>query len=121
MNAKRTLVVGASPKPERYAYKAVARLAEAGHEPIALGIRPGKILNHDIITERKAFENIHSISLYVGPARQPEYYDYLLSLNPKRIIFNPGTENPEFMQLAESKGIEVEEACTLVMLSLGVF
>ncbi len=118
---KRTLVVGASPNPERYSFMATERLIRNGFEAIPLGIRAGKINDIDIITERKQFTDTHSITLYIGKARQKEYYDYLLSLNPKRIIFNPGTENPEFRQLAQEKGIETVENCTLVMLSLKIY
>lgn len=116
---KKTLVVGASPNPSRYAFTATRRLAQNGHEVIPFGIKKGKIDALDIINERLAFEDIDTITLYINPAIQRDYYDYILSLKPKRIIFNPGTENPELMELARADGIEVEAACTLVMLSIG--
>ncbi len=118
---KRTLVVGASSNPGRYSFLAVTRLAENGHDVIPLGIKNGSINGKEIITKRIDFQGIHTISLYIGPEKQAEYYDYIFSLKPKRIIFNPGTENEEFMKVAEQKGIEVAENCTLVMLSIGIF
>jgi len=118
---KRTLVLGASTKPERYSFKAVKMLVEHQHPVVAVGAREGKINDVNIITGTPYFSDIHTLSLYLGPARQKNVYDYILNLNPKRIIFNPGTENPEFYKLAEEKGIEVEEACTLVLLSTNQF
>lgn len=118
---KRTLVVGASPNSDRYSYLAVTRLAQNGYDVIPLGVKKGFIGTYEIVTQRQFFENIHSITMYIGQDRQPDYYDYLLSLKPKRIIFNPGTENPEFMQMAEQQGIEVTTNCTLVMLSVGIY
>jgi len=115
------MVIGASPKPERYAYKAVSLLRRYKHPVIALGIRTGKINDEEIITERLHFNDIHTVTLYIGAVRQPDYYDYILSLKPERIIFNPGTENPEFYQLAQQNNIEVVENCTLVMLNSGIF
>lgn len=117
MQKKTTLVLGASTNPQRYSYLAVQRLTAHQYPVIALGNRAGNIGNTIIETERKQFENIDTVTLYLNPQRQKEYYDYILSLHPKRIIFNPGTENDELYELAKSKGIEVEEACTLVMLS----
>jgi len=119
MSSKKTLVIGASPKTERYSYKAATKLQSYGHEVIALGLREGKIGSIDIITEKKSIENLHSVTLYVSAKNQGSYIDYLFSLQPKRVIFNPGTENPELYPLLASKGIEWEEACTLVMLSIG--
>ena len=117
MEQKKTLVIGASENPERYSYLAVQRLNANKHPVIALGKRTGKIGDTIIETEHKPFENIDTVTLYLNPQSQQEYYDYILSLHPKRIIFNPGTENDELYDLAKSKGIEVQEACTLVMLS----
>jgi uncharacterized protein len=116
MQSKKTLVIGASENPQRYSYLAVQRLNAHNHPVIALGKRTGKIGDTLIETEHKPFDNIDTVTLYLNPARQKEYYDYILSLYPKRIIFNPGTENDELCELARSKGIQVEEACTLVML-----
>lgn len=114
---KKTLVIGASPKEDRYSYKATSMLQEHGHEVIPVGIKKGKIQNLDIIQGKPEYNNIHTVTLYVGPEKQNEYYDYILSLKPKRLIMNPGTENKELMDLAKKNNIEVLEACTLVMLS----
>ncbi len=115
---KPTVIIGASNNPERYAYKATKMLSEHGHTVYPVGLREGKINGIDIITQKQVFENIDSVTLYVGPANQPSWYDYILSLNPKRIIFNPGTENPELEKLASEKNIECTEACTLVLLTI---
>lgn len=116
---KSTVVIGASDNEERYSYKATMALKSHGHTVYPVGIRAGKIDSLDIITEKKTFENIDTVTMYVGAANQPGWYDYVLGLHPKRIVFNPGTENLELMKLAEAKGIECTEACTLVMLSVG--
>ena len=117
---KRTLILGASPNPERYAYKATLQLSEKGHEVFPVGLREGKIDRHIILTKNPTIENIDTLTLYVGPANQPPYYDYILNqIRPKRIIFNPGTENDELLELAQKAGIETEIACTLVLLSIG--
>ena len=118
---KKTLVLGASPNPARYSYTAVRRLKANGHEVIPLGIRQGEIDGIKILTGRPELKDIHTVSVYLNSTRQKEYYDYLLSIHPKRIIFNPGAENPELMQLAKKEGIEVMTACTLVLLSIGDF
>jgi len=116
---KKTLVFGASPNPSRFAFRAVGRLLEHNYEVVPLGIRKGKIHGLDIELEQKQFKDIHTITMYMGAQRQEPYLDYLLSLKPKRIIFNPGAENPQFSAMAEQHGIEVIDACTLVMLSIG--
>jgi len=118
---KKTLVLGASTKPERYSFKAVNMLLEYQHPVVAVGAKEGNIKGVNILTGTPDFSDIHTLSLYLGPARQKNVYDYILNLNPKRIIFNPGTENPELYKLAEEKGIDVEEACTLVLLSTNQF
>jgi len=118
---KSTLVLGASPNPTRYAHLATRRLKQAGHEVYPVGIRKGEIAGLEIHTDQPQIEGLDTITLYVGPGRQAAYYNYILSLNPKRIIFNPGTENAELMRLAREKGIETEIACTLVMLSTGSY
>ncbi len=117
--SKKTMVLGASPNEERYAYKAVVKLMQYGHEVIPVGIKTGNIKGLAIDTSRPVLPNIDTITLYLGPANQKDWYSYILGLKPRRIIFNPGTENKELMQLANEQGIETEEACTLVMLSLG--
>jgi len=117
----KTLVVGASPNSARYSFKAVRLLKRYNHEVIPLGIRDGKIDDLHIIKGKPEISGIHTITLYVGPARQTEYYDYLLGIKPKRIIFNPGTENAEFINLAEKQGIETIQNCTLVMLNSDLY
>lgn len=114
--------MGASPNPMRYSYLATNMLRDYGHDVVPLGIRKGEIEGKEIITDWPAtVVDIDTLTLYVGPARQVELYDYMLSLAPKRIIFNPGTENDSFMDRAREAGIEVEEACTLVMLRAGLY
>lgn len=121
MNQGKTLVLGASPNPERYSFRATTMLQRNDIPVVPVGIRSGQIAGQDIIVGKPKVDDVETVTLYVGPARQPEYYDYLLSLNPKRIIFNPGTANPELKHLAEGKGIETEEACTLVLLTTGQY
>ncbi|MEZ5006518.1 MAG: CoA-binding protein [Chitinophagales bacterium] len=119
MKNKRTVVFAASLKSDRYSNLAVVRLKENGIEAIPVGFRAGKIEGIDVVTNLGPIENVHTVTLYINPRRQVEYYNYILSLAPKRIIFNPGTENLELQELAEAKGIETQDACTLVMLNLG--
>jgi len=114
---KKTLVLGASPNPQRYAYKAIESLIKNGHEVIAIGKRKGEINGISIVQETIPIKDVDTIAMYLSPENQKEYYSYILSLQPKRIIFNPGTENEELKNLAQSKGIEVIEWCVLVMLS----
>jgi uncharacterized protein len=116
---KKTVVLGASPKPIRYSYSAVEQLKSTGHEAVPIGIKDGRIAGIEIIKGTPELEGVHTITLYLGPQRQPPYYDYIFNLKPKRIIFNPGTENMELIQMAKERGVEVEVGCTLVMLSLG--
>lgn len=118
---KKTLVLGASSKPDRYSFKAVNMLIEHHEDVVAVGAREDRIQDVEILTGTPIFSDIHTVSLYLRPERQKNVYDYILKLNPKRIIFNPGTENPELYNLAREKGIEIEEACTLVLLSTNQF
>lgn len=118
---KRTLIIGASSNPERYAYKAAERLLAHGHQIELLGLRSDNIFGQTIDTERKPYKELDTITLYIGPQRQPDFYDYVLSLKPHRVVFNPGTENPEFETLLRENGIEAEEACTLVLLGTGQY
>jgi len=113
---KKTLVVGASEKPYRYANKAIRRLLRYGHEVVPLAPRAGQVAGIPFMTGFPEIKDVHTVTLYISPARQPDYYDYLISLKPKRIIFNPGTENPELLKKARENGIETVENCTLVML-----
>lgn len=116
---KKTVVLGASPNPSRYSHVATNRLKNHGHETIPVGIRKGEINGLEIQLGQPEIESVDTITLYMNPERQKPHYDYIFSLKPKRIIFNPGTENPELMQLAKEKGVETVIACTLVMLSIG--
>ncbi|MEM7087408.1 MAG: CoA-binding protein [Bacteroidota bacterium] len=113
---KKTLVIGASTNPARYSNLAIRMLSEKEHPIIALGLREGAIGEVIITLEKKMYSEIDTITLYIGAKRQPEYYDYIVSLKPKRVIFNPGTANPEFQDLLEANDIEVMPACTLVLL-----
>ncbi|MEQ9187129.1 MAG: CoA-binding protein [Cryomorphaceae bacterium] len=120
--AKKTAVIGASDNPARYSYLAANMLRENGHTVVPLGIRKGFIGDLEIVTEwPKRIEDLDTVTMYIGPKRQPELYDYILALHPKRIVFNPGTENDELRELARSKGIATENACTLVLLSTGQY
>lgn len=114
---KKTAVLGASLKPSRYSNMAIHRLVTFKHEVEAVGLRKGVVAGIEISTEKTPFENIHTVTLYLNPQRQEEYYDYIISLKPKRVIFNPGTENPVFYAMLQQQNIEVEVACTLVLLS----
>lgn len=116
---KKTVVIGASENPERYAYKATVSLTKHGHTAIPVGLKEGTIDGITILTQQPVIDNVDTVTLYVGPKNQPAWYSYILSLQPKRIVFNPGTENPELEKMAQDKGIETIEACTLVMLSVG--
>jgi uncharacterized protein len=116
---KKTLVLGATPNPERYAYIATQRLLKAGHEVLPVGSKKGVIEGIVIENDTPPYEGVDTVTLYLNPDNQKPYYDYILSLHPKRIIFNPGTENWELVRLAKEQGIETEIACTLVMLSVG--
>ena len=114
---KKTLVIGASLKEARYSNKAIRRLVKHGHEVKAIGLKKGMIDEVPIDTELVMYKNIHTVTLYLNPKRQVSYYNYVLDLKPKRVIFNPGTENLEFYKILKDADIEVEVACTLVLLS----
>lgn len=118
---KKTLVIGASENPERYSYLAVEKLKKYGHPVIALGRKSGKIGDTEIITNLPQEQDVDTVTLYINPELQKQYVDYILLLHPKRLIFNPGTENEELFQMAKANGIAPLEACTLVMLSTGQF
>jgi predicted CoA-binding protein len=115
---KKTVIIGATTNPGRYAYLAARMLTEYNHEIVPVGIKDGAVFGREIldIFKKPQINDVHTVTLYIGPQRQPEHYDYILSLKPKRIIFNPGTENNEFIERAEKQGVETLEACTLVML-----
>jgi uncharacterized protein len=117
MKNKKTVVLGASTKPDRYAFKAITMLVDKGHSVIAIGSNLGEVAGISIRTKTIPLKNIDTVTLYLNPARQREYYNYIIESKPKRVLFNPGTENPEFYQLLKSNNIKVEEGCTLVLLS----
>ncbi len=112
-----TLVLGASTNPNRYSNIAIKRLIDKELPTLALGLKKGKVLNVIIEDEKQDYKNIDTVTLYLNPTRQEEYYNYIISLKPKRVIFNPGTENVEFIKLLQENNIEAEVACTLVLLS----
>jgi predicted CoA-binding protein len=114
---KKTLVLGASDNPNRYSYLALQRLQAAGHPVVGIGRKPGQVGDVVITKDKVAASDIDTVTLYLNPQHQQEYYDYILSLHPERIIFNPGTENDELASKAREQGIETLHACTLVMLS----
>ncbi len=117
MKNKKTLVLGATTKPDRYAFKAITMLTEKGHSVIAIGQNQGEVAGITNRTKNIPLKNIDTVTLYLNPVRQREYYNYIIETKPKRVLFNPGTENPEFYQLLQSNGIKVEIACTLVLLA----
>ena len=114
---KKTLVLGASTKPARYAFMAIEKLVEKGHSVLAIGQNAGEVAGIKIQTKAIPLKNIDTVTLYLNPARQRDYYNYIVEAQPKRVVFNPGTENPEFYQLLKLNDIKVEIACTLVLLS----
>ena len=113
--------MGGSEKPERYSNKAIRMLLKHGYPAVAQGLRAGQVESCQIIPGMPDIADVDTITLYLGPQNQPAYYDYWLGLKPRRIIFNPGTENPEFQDMATQQGIKCLEACTLVLLSTGQY
>lgn len=118
---KKTVVLGATDNPTRYSYLAVDRLRAHNHPVVAIGRKEGKVGDVDITTENPAIEDVDTVTLYLNAKNQEQLYDYILSLHPKRIIFNPGAENEALEKLAIENGIKPMEACTLVMLSTGQY
>ena len=118
---KKTLVLGASIKENRYSFKAINKLKENNIPVVALGLRKGKVTAITIDTEVLPYKNIDTVTLYLNPKRQKAYYDYIISLEPKRVIFNPGTENTYFVKLLQENNIETEVACTLVLLAINQY
>jgi len=118
---KTTLVLGASSNPSRYSYLAINKLRRNQHPVVAIGKRTGTVADIPVETEQRQIPELDTVTLYLNPANQKPYYQYILDLKPKRIIFNPGTENDELAGMAVKEGIEPVEACTLVMLSTGQF
>lgn len=116
-----TLIIGASENPERYSFKAANNLLAKGYQIKMLGKATGSINGHKIETGFPKYKNIHTVTIYLSPANQSPYYQYIIDLKPKRVLFNPGTENPEFFKLLVENKIDAEEACTLVLLSLNEY
>jgi predicted CoA-binding protein len=118
---KKTLVMGASSNPGRYAYKAVKMLQRYGHPVVAMGKHEDDIDGIKVEKGAAPFEGVNTVTLYLNPMNQRPYYDYIIGLKPKRVIFNPGTENPELYSLLRQNSVEIEVACTLVMLSINQY
>lgn len=114
---KKTLVIGASQNPERYSNMVIERLLQKGFEVEALGREPVEIYGVTVQTGKVDFDDIDTVSLYLNKENQKEFYDYIISLNPRRVIFNPGTENPDFYDLLMKNNIEVDLACSMVLLA----
>lgn len=117
----KTLVIGASENTDRYSNKAIKSLVANNHDVVAIGLRKGIVTGIKFDSEKKLFDKVDTVTLYIGPQNQPEYFDYILNLKPRRVIFNPGTENPELISLLKEKGILPEIACTLVLLATGQY
>jgi predicted CoA-binding protein len=120
---KKTVIMGATPNQSRYAYLAAQMLSEFNHEIVPLGLRKGEVFGEEILDIRKkpTIKDVDTVTVYVSPGNQHDWYEYILSLKPRRIIFNPGAENDQFAMLAEDKGIEATNACTLVLLRSNQF
>lgn len=118
---KKTVIAGATTNPSRYAHIAANMLTDKEYEIVPVGIKKGNVRGKEILDIRKnpEIDNVDTLTLYLGPQNQKEYYQYFMDLKPKRIIFNPGTENPELEKIAHDQGIEIVHGCTLVMLSVG--
>lgn len=119
----KTVIIGASPNPDRVAFQAAGMLKAHGHEFIPAGIKEGEVLGKKILSQAqlKELSDVDTVTLYIRPDLQSDWYSDILNLKPRRIIFNPGTENPEFESLAQQNGVEATEACTLVLLSTGQY
>jgi predicted CoA-binding protein len=117
MKNKKTLVLGATTKPDRYAFRAINMLVEKGHTVLAIGQNAGEVAGVKIYTKAIPVKNVDTVTLYLNPTRQRDYYNYIIEAQPKRVVFNPGTENPELYQLLELNNIKAEVACTLVLLA----
>ncbi|MBP0905141.1 CoA-binding protein [Mariniflexile gromovii] len=114
---KKTLVLGASLNPRRYSNFVIQKLVNHKIETVAVGLKEGEVAGVPIHTDMFLFKDVHTVTLYLNAKNQKEYYDYIVSLNPKRVIFNPGTENPEFYRILRENNIPFESACSLVLLS----
>jgi predicted CoA-binding protein len=116
--SKKTVIMGASPNPSRYAYLAADMLTQYGHEIVPVGIKKGEVSGKQILDLRQKppVKDVDTVTMYIGPRNQPEWYEYIVGLKPRRVIFNPGSENDELIKKLEEAGAEVVEGCTLVML-----
>ncbi len=121
--SKKTVIIGATTNPNRYAYFAAGRLKANNHPIVPVGIKKGEVYDEEILDLRSKpdIDEVDTVTMYIGPQNQPEWEDYIVSLKPKRIIFNPGTENLSLVDKAQKKGIATENACTLVMLSANTY
>lgn len=119
--SKKTVVIGASTNPERYSYKAVERLLKHGHDVVPVGIKKGNVFGLEIQNNNPFIEDVDTVTMYLGAKNQDSVKDYILSLKPARVIFNPGTENPDFEEKLVSNDIEVERSCTLVLLATNAY
>ncbi len=118
---KKTLVLGASPKPSRYSFLAVNKLREHHHPVIAIGKKEALIGDVPVLSSSGPLSDLDTVTVYLNTENQKSYYDYILGLHPRRVIFNPGAENPAFEKILQDMGIETLEACTLVLLSTGQY
>jgi predicted CoA-binding protein len=123
MQEKKTVILGATTNTMRYAYRAAEMFSERNIPFVPVGIKQGEVFGEEILNlkEKPMIEDVHTVTLYLGPQNQKEWYEYILSIQPKRIIFNPGTENPELISKVKSQGIEACLACNLVLLSTGQY
>jgi predicted CoA-binding protein len=121
--SKKTVIIGATTNPTRYAFIAADMLSDYHHEIVQVGIKKGDVCDKPIldIFKKPEITDVDTVTLYIGPRHQPEHYEYILKLKPRRVIFNPGTENPEFEKMVEESGAEALEACTLVLLRSGQY
>lgn len=119
--SNKTLIIGASIKPERYSYMAAEKLLAHNHGIYMIGNRPGFLFDNEITKSKIDYTDVETVTMYVSAKNQTTYYEYIISLNPRRVIFNPGTENREFAEQLEKKGIIAEEACTLVLLATNAY
>ncbi len=120
-DSKKTLVLGASANPTRYSYLAINKLREHKHPVVAIGRKTALVGDIPVQSETSPIAGLDTVTMYLNPENQKNYYDYILDQHPKRVIFNPGAENPEFEKMLQGKGIQTVEACTLVLLTTGQY
>ncbi|MDA3853393.1 MAG: CoA-binding protein [Bacteroidales bacterium] len=117
----KTLIIGASINPERYSYKAAEKLLAHKHDIRMIGNKAGTLFENEIVNEQGVYDDVDTVTMYVSAKNQVDYYDYIVDLAPRRVIFNPGTENPELEAKLAANGIESEIACTLVLLATNAY